>query len=1023
MLNRLIKGSLDNRVAVLLVAAAVLIYGVIVTVRSEIDIFPDLNSPTVTVMTEASGYSPEDVEQLVTYPVETSLMGAGGVRRVRSSSMPGYSVVWAEFDWSTSTEEARRAVTERLSALGGSLPQGVTTPVMGPQSSILGEVFIIGLTSDSLSAMQLRTLADTRLRQQISAIRGVSQVTVIGGDEEELRVEIDPMKLRAYGLTLDDVADALADICSNAGGGVLNAHGNEYMIRTDMSNATVDGISSATIASTSDGRPVTVADIADVVRGGKQPVIGMASVRGQSAVLLTVAKQPGIGTVPLTQRIENLISNANLPSAVNVHTDIFRQSDFIEASIGSLKESLLVGALMVIVVLFFFLMNLRTALISIVALPLSILLTVLVLSAFGITINTMTLGGIAIAIGSLVDDAIVDVENVYRRLWERPQGATVMSVIYEASREVRVPVFNSSLIIIAGFLPIFFLTGVEGRMMMPLGVSFIIALLASTLVALTVTPVLCLYLLGDKGMQRRESKESPFAERLRKSYAAVLPAAIGHRRTWLWGTGAAFCVAVALLLSMGRSFLPPFNEGAFTINVSALPGISIEESDRIGRLAEEIILSVPEVTTTARKTGRAELDEHSLGSNVSEIEAPYRLEGRSRREVAADLRHRLSEIPGVNIEVGQPVSHRIDAMLSGTEAQIAVKIFGPSMSRLQTIGSQIASEMNHIDGIVDVNVEQSQGRPQIDIRPRPSMLAAAGMTMPAFRRWVETTLKGVQVSSVYDNGIARDVTLTVSPSFRSTPEQLADLPVATPTGSVPLSQLAEIHSTSGPNAISRENVSRRLVVSANVDGRDLASAVEELQSHVASLDIPDGYRIEYGGQFENQSRAMTTLLLASIGAVALIFMLVYGEFKSLRHTLIIMVNMPLALIGAFLLLRITYSEINIPAVIGFLSLAGIATRNGMLLMSRYEALRSDGMALTDRIVRGSSERLNAILMTALTSALALLPLALRGHLPGNELQAPIAVVILGGLVSSTVLNLFVVPCLYYISNITIKRRK
>lgn len=1016
MLNRLIKISLDNRVAVMIIAAAVLVFGMIFTLRSEIDIFPDLNSPTVTVMTEASGYSPEDVEQLVTYPVETSLMGAGGVRRVRSSSMPGYSVVWAEFDWDTSTESARRAVTERLSAISGTLPSGVQTPVIGPQSSILGEVFIIGLTSDSISGMQLRSIADTRLRPQISAISGVSQVTVIGGEEEELRIELDPLKVKALGLALSDVADAVEEICSNAGGGTINAHGNEYMLRADLATTTPEDMSQSAVALTADGKPVTLADIAVVTRAGKQPVIGKASVRGQSAVLLTVTKQPGVGTVPLTQRIERLLNDTPLPSSVTVHTDIFRQSDFIEASIGSLKESLLVGALMVILVLFFFLMNLRTALISIVALPLSILLTVLILGAMGITINTMTLGGIAIAIGSLVDDAIVDVENVYRRLRERPDGEPVIKVIYDASREVRLPVFNSSLIIIAGFLPIFFLTGVEGRMMMPLGVSFIIALLASTLVALTVTPVMCLYLLGDKGNQRCESKEAPLAARLRKAYAACLPSAMSHRRAWIGATATAFLVSVALLLTMGRSFLPPFNEGAFTINVSALPGISIEESDRIGRLAEEIISTVPEITTTARKTGRAELDEHSLGSNVSEIEAPYRLDGRSRREVAAELRHKLSEIPGVNIEVGQPVSHRIDAMLSGTEAQIAVKIFGPSMATLQSIGAQIASEMGHVDGIVDVNVEQSQGRPQIDIRPRKAMLAATGMTMPEFRRWVETALKGIRVSSVYADGVARDVTLTVSPDFRASIEKLADMPVTTPAGSVPLSQLAEIKSTSGPNSISRENVSRRLVVSANVDGRDLASAVKELQHHIASLSIPDGYHVEYGGQFENQSRAMTTLLLASIGAIALIFMLVYSEFKNVRQTLIILVNMPLALIGAFILLRVTYAELNIPAVIGFLSLAGIATRNGMLLMSRYEALRHEGLGLTERIVRGSSERLNAILMTALTSALALLPLAIRGHLPGNELQAPIAVVILGGLVSSTLLNLFVVPCLYYISN-------
>lgn len=1017
MLNRLIRASLQSRVAVLLLAGVLLALGVIVTLRSEIDIFPDLNSPTVTVMTEAPGFSPEDVEQMVTYPIESSMMGAGGVRRVRSQSMPGYSVVWVEFDWNTSTDEARRAVTERLMALPSGMPQGVSTPVIGPQSSILGEVFIIGLTSDSISPMELRSIADTRLRRQIAAVSGVSAVTVLGGLEEELRIELDPLKMKTYGVSLTEAADAVEGISTNAGGGIINAHGNEYMVRARMATDKSDEIAQATVKVNDDGQPIVLADIATVTRGGKEPVEGKASVRGKSGVLLTITKQPGAGTVPLTERIDKIIESTPLPPSVEVSTDIFRQSDFIEASIGSLKESLFVGALMVILVLFFFLMNLRTALISIVALPLSILLTVIVLNLLGITINTMTLGGIAIAIGSLVDDAIVDVENVYRRLRERRQGESIMRVVYNASKEVRVPVFNSSLIIIAGFLPIFFLSGVEGRMMLPLGISFIIALLASTLVALTVTPVLCVYLLGSRKAMAKESKEAPVARKLREAYSAILPSALHNRRKWITATIILFIPAIAGLFLMGRSFLPPFNEGAFTINVSALPGISIEESDRIGRLAEEIILEVPEVTTVARKTGRAELDEHSLGSNVSEIEAPYTLEsGRTRREVAADIRKRLSALPGVNIEVGQPVSHRIDAMLSGTEAQITVKIFGPSMQNLQTIARSVRQEMSEVEGIVDVNVEQTQGRPQIDIRPKAAMLAHYGVTMAEMRRWVETALKGETVSSVYSDGISRDITLTVAPRFRDTPEKLADLPVSTPTGSVPLSELADIVSTTGPNSISRENAERRLVVSGNIDGRDLDSAVKELRAKLAEVSLPDGYRIEYGGQFESQSRAMTTLLIASIGAILIIFMLVYTEFKNVRDTLIILVNMPLALIGAILLLWITTADLNIPAIIGFLSLAGIATRNGMLLMSRYEALHREGMPLKERIIKGSGERLNAILMTALTSALALLPLALRGHLPGNELQAPIAIVILGGLVSSTLLNLFVVPCLYYISN-------
>ncbi len=1016
MLNRLIRSSLQNRVAVLVIAGLLLVLGVIVTLRSEIDIFPDLNSPTVTIMTESPGFSPEDVEQMVTYPIESAMMGATGVRRVRSQSMPGYSVVWVEFDWSTSTDEARRSVTERLTAMPSSMPQGVSNPVIGPQSSILGEVFIIGLTSDSLSQMQLRTVADTQLKRQLAAVSGVSAVTVIGGLEEEIRIELDPVKMKTAGVSLSEVSEAIEGLGTNAGGGVINAHGNEYMVRARMATDKAEELELATVAFNADGLPVTLADIATVTHGGKEPVEGKASVRGENAVLITVTKQPGAGTVPLTERIENIIDTTPLPAGVKVSTDIFRQSDFIEASISSLQESLLVGALMVIVVLFFFLMNLRTALISLVALPLSILLTVIVLHSLGITINTMTLGGIAIAIGSLVDDAIVDVENVYRRLRERKPGDSIMRIVYNASKEVRVPVFNSSLIIIAGFLPIFFLSGVEGRMMLPLGISFIIALLASTLVALTVTPVLCVYLLGNKKALEKENREAPVARSLRTAYIKALPGAIKRRNLWLGATCLLMIPALTGLFTMGRSFLPPFNEGAFTINVSALPGISIEESDNIGRLAEQIILEVPEVTTVARKTGRAELDEHSLGSNVSEIEAPYKLEGRSRSEVAADIRNRLSSIPGVNIEVGQPVSHRIDAMLSGTEAQITVKIFGNSLQNLQALAARVSKAMNTVPGIVDVNIEQTQGRPQIDIRPRPAMMAHYGITMAQLRQWIETSMKGLTVSTIYSNGTSRDVTLTLAPRFRDTPEKLGDIPVETLRGSVPLGELAEIVSTTGPNSISRENASRRLVVSGNIDGRDLDSAVKELREKLSDIQLPEGYHIEYGGQFESQSRAMTTLLLASFGALLIIFMLVYSEFRNISQTLIIMVNMPLALIGAILLLWVSMDELNIPAIIGFLSLAGIATRNGMLLMSRYNALQHEGVSLKDRIIKGSGERLNAILMTALTSALALLPLALRGHLPGNELQAPIAIVILGGLLSSTLLNLFVVPCLYYIVN-------
>lgn len=1021
MLNRIIKFSLDNRLAVIVISALLLIYGAIVLLRTEVDIFPDLNAPTVVVMTEAPGMAPEEIERVVTYPVETSVNGATGVRRVRSASATGLSSVWVEFDWGTDVYRARQIVAEKLSEIEGSLPPGVGKPTLGPQSSILGEIMIIGLTADSItSAEELRTIADSRIRPRLLSLSGVSSVSVIGGDAREYQILLDPASMQQYGVTLTAVRDAVSQMNSNASGGVIYQHGNEYIIKGDIATSDLEKLSNSVILTNNAGMPVRLRDIAELKVGAAEPRLGTASVNAVPAVLLTVTKQPAVGTINLTEEIEDCLTQLKktMPADVVVNTDIFRQSEFISTSISNLQEALFIGAIFVIVVLFFFLMNLRTTLISLVALPLSIIVTVLVLHWLGMTINTMSLGGIAIAIGSLVDDAIVDVENVYKRLRENLRnGRSVISVIYDASKEVRLPIFNSSLIIMASFLPLFFLDGMEGRMLKPLGISFIVSLIASTVVALTVTPVLCSFLLGSKKAMQTLDKEPKFSSWLRQAYEKALGWSFGHAKSIFVTTGLLLLLALGTFFTLGRSFLPPFNEGSLTINVSTLPGISLEESDRLGREAEKIILSMPEISLTARKTGRAELDEHSLGVNVSEIEAPYKLDqGRSRSELLADLRHELSHLPGVNVEIGQPISHRIDAMLSGTESQIAIKIFGDDLQRLFNIGNRIKGHIASIPGVVDVNIEQQVERPQLDIKPRREMLAYYGVSMPEFADFINVALAGEKVSQVYENGFPYDLTLRMAPSGRSSIEDISNLAIDTSKGKVPLSEVADIVSATGPNTINRENVSRRIVVSANVSDRDLKGVVDDIRAEIDDeIQLPEGYFITYGGQFENEAKAAATLGLVSAIALVIIFLLLYSQFHSVSRSCIILLNMPLAIIGGVFLLRFTTGELNIPAIIGFISLLGITTRNGMLLMSRYDQLQSEGMGLMERIRRGSSDRLNPILMTALSSALALIPLAVNGDKPGNEIQSPLAIVILGGLLTSTILNIFVVPLVYYYS--------
>ena len=1023
MLNKIIRYSLNNRLLVLVASVLLLFAGLYTSLKMDVDVFPDLNAPTVVVMTEAPGMAPEEVERLVTFPVETALNGATDVRRVRSSSTTGFSVVWVEFDWGTDIYRARQITSEKLAVVDESLPQGVGTPTLGPQSSILGEMMIIGLTADTTSLRDLRTLADWTIRPRLLSIGGVAQVTVIGGEMKEYQILLDLPRMKQYGVTLDEVLAAAREMNRNANGGILYEYGNEYIIRGAVATTDIDAIAKAVVKRV-DGVPLLMGDIAEVKIGDKAPKLGCASVEAQPAVLLTVTKQPNTSTLDLTEKLLASIDELqkNMPADVEVSTDIFRQSHFIENSIDNVKKSLYKGAIFVVIVLFFFLMNVRTTLISLVALPLSLLFSILALHFMGLTINTMSLGGMAIAIGSLVDDAIVDVENVYKHLRENrllPPGQRkpVIEVVFEASREVRMPILNSTLIIIVTFIPLFFLTGMEGRMLVPLGIAFIVALFASTVVALTLTPVLCSYLLGRSNTDKAIAREPIVARTLKKYYGKSLEWAFRHRTGVLGGTIVLFVAALITFFTLGRSFLPPFNEGSFTINVSTLPGISLEESDNIGRRAEQLLLEIPEIKTVARKTGRAELDEHALGVNTSEIEAPFELKDRSHAEVVAEVREKLSILPGVNIEIGQPISHRIDAMLSGTQARIAIKLFGDDLNRMFMLGNQIKKNISTIDGVVDLNVEQQIERPQLKIVPRREMLARYGVPLAEFTEFIDVALAGEVVSQVYEGSRTFDLTVKVKDDERSSAAKIGDLMIDTQEGKVPLSTLAEIKSAVGPNTINRENVKRKIVISANVQDRDLRGVVDDIKERIdATVALPEGYFIEYGGQFESEAAASRTLSVVSLFSLLVVFLLLYNQFRSASQSAVILLNLPLALIGGVFILRFTTGEISIPAIIGFISLFGIATRNGMLLVSHYNTMLSEGHSLHDTILQGSLDRLNPILMTALSSALALIPLALGGDLPGNEIQSPMAKVILGGLITSTFLNAFVVPIVYWIMN-------
>ncbi|MCB0623352.1 MAG: efflux RND transporter permease subunit [Saprospiraceae bacterium] len=1021
MLNNIIQFSLQNRLMVLAAAVLLLAWGSFTATRMEVDVFPDLTAPTVVVMTESHGMAPEEVEKLVSFPIEAALNGATDVRRVRSSSSAGISIVWVEFEWGTDIYIARQIVSERLPAVKERLPEGVGNPTLAPQSSIMGEIMLIAVTADSTSLMDIRTIADWNLRPRLLSTPGVANVIVIGGEYKQYQVLANPSWMKHYGVSLSELHEACRLSNQNSSGGFLNDFGNEYIVRGIARTNEIDELGNV-VVKTIQGAPVKISDVAEI-KTGPAPKIGDGSMRGAPAVILTVSKQPNTNTLELTERLDEALSDIQqaLPADVQIHSHIFRQSDFIDASIQNVNRSLIEGSIFVIIVLFVFLLHFRTTVISLLAIPISLLFTVLVLRWLGFTINTMSLGGMAIAIGVLVDDAIIDVENVLKRLREnvlRPlsERKPPLTVVFNASTEIRASILNATLIIIAAFLPLFFLSGMEGRMLEPLGISFIVSLFASLVVALTVTPVLCSLLLTNERRLEKQAHGSWLEQQLRRLYGASLKVAMRFKGFLIAAALAVFVGSLVVFFTLGRSFLPEFNEGSLVISAVSLPGISLEESNKIGKRVEEALLTVPEIKVTTRRTGRAESDEHAQGVNASEIDAPFALADRSREAFMEEVREKLSGVTGANITIGQPIGHRIDHMLSGTRANIAIKLFGTDLNRMFTLSNEIKAAIEGIDGLVDLSVEPQIEIPQLQIKGNREMLARYGITTAEFTEFVDVAMAGEKVGEVFEGEKRFDLVLRYDNENRSTIEQIKNTMLDAGNGQkVPLEAVADIQSTSGPNTINRENVARKVVVSANVAGRDLRGVVNDIQAAIGeNVQLPEGYHIEYGGQFESEASASRSLLFTSILALLVILVLLYMEFKDLILAGIILLNLPLALIGGVFAVWLTSGILSIPAIIGFITLFGVATRNGILLVSRYDALMQEGLQLYDTVMKGSLDRLTPILMTALTAALALIPLALSGSEPGNEIQSPMAKVILGGLLSSTLLNIFIIPAVYFI---------
>jgi CzcA family heavy metal efflux pump len=1024
MLNKIINFALHNRLIVVIASVLLIVFGTFTATRMEVDVFPDLTAPTVVVLTEAHGMAPEEVEKLVTFPLETSVNGATNVRRVRSSSSSGISIVWIEFEWNTDIYQARQIINEKIASVAERLPDNVGNPTMAPQSSIMGEVMFISLTADSTSMMDVRTIADWTIRPRLLATGGVAQVIVNGGEYKQYQILASPDKMKFYDVTLSELLEASQEANGNSSGGFMNEYGNEYIIKGTGRTSDIDDLSKSAIKVVN-GNTIKIEDVAEI-KIGAAPKIGDAAKSGKPAVVMTIQKQPATNTLELTDKIDAVVTDLEktLPKDIHVDTHVFRQADFINASISNIQKTLMEGTIFVIVILFLFLMNWRATIISLLAIPISLIVAILTLKWMGFTINTMSLGGMAIAIGDLVDDAIIDVENVYKRLKEnarlpQEQQKNKFTVIFDASFEIRHSVINATFIIIVAFIPLFFLSGMEGRLLAPLGIAFIVALFASLIVSITLTPVLCSYLLTDDKMLKKQHKESWLVERLQNIYVNALIRAMHMKKTIIGAAIGLFVIALILMSQLGRSFLPEFNEGSLVISVVSLPGISLDESNKIGTQVEKALLTIPEIKVTTRRTGRAELDEHAQGVNAAEIEVPFTLDEREREEFMADVREKLAGVSGANITIGQPIGHRIDHMLSGTRANIAIKIFGTDLNKLFTLSNQIKGEIQNIEGLVDLSVEQQTEIPQVQIKPKRDMLNHYGITIGEFNEFVDVAFAGEKVSEIYEGNRTFDMVLKYDDDNRGKIENITNTMIDTHDGQkIPLEYVADVVSTSGPNTINRENVQRKTVVSANVAGRDQKSVVEEIKKAInEKIKLPEGYHIEYGGQFEAEAEASKTLMYTSIISLLIIFLILFQEFRKFKTASIILLNLPLALIGGVLSIYFTSGILSIPAIIGFITLFGVATRNGILLVSHYKTLQQEGHDLYETVMQGSKDRLSPILMTALTAGLALIPLAIASDLPGNEIQSPMAKVILGGLLTSTLLNIFIVPIVYYMSNI------
>ncbi len=1023
MLNNIIKFSLNNKYLVLLSSLILVIVGTKTAMDMDVDVFPDLTAPTVVVMTDAHGMASEEVERLVTFPIETAVNGATGIRRVRSASSQGFSFVWAEFDWGTDIYKARQIVSEKLISIAAQMPLGVGQPVLAPQSSVMGEIFFIGMQADSTSLMELRTIAEWNLKPLILATGGVSQVTIIGGDYKQYQVLANPQKMKYYHVSLTELADICKGISQNSTGGVVRQYGNEYVVRGIGRTSNLEELGNSYIKSIN-GKPIRIRDVADV-KIGSAVKMGHASENAKPAIIISISKQPNTNTLDVTERIEKNLETLQktLPKDVILDTKIFRQADFIETSVNNVKNALIEGGIFVVIILFLFLGSFRTTIISLLAIPLSLLGAILVMKVLGLNINTMSLGGMAIAIGSLVDDAIIDVENVHKRLRQnqlKPLGErqSYFTVVYEASKEIRASILNATLIILVAFLPLFFLSGMEGRMLQPLGISFIVSLFVSLIVAMTLTPLLSKMFLANEHFLTKYEKDKWLVKKLTFYYDKTLRWALTHKKSVLFPTLGLLIISLFAFSNMGRSFLPEFNEGSLTLSVVTKPGTSLEESNKLGNLIETELLSIPEIFSTARRTGRGELDEHSQTTNSAEIDVNFELDERERAEFMHDVRETLTRIPGIAFTVGQPLGHRIDHMLSGTRANIAVKLFGNDLNKMFVIGNQVKNAIIDIEGLVDVNVDQQVEIPQIQIRANREMLTYYGIGIEQFNEYVDVAFGGEKLADIYEGQRSFPLILRLNKDYTESIEGIRSALIDTHDGKkVPLEQVADIVSVSGPSSISRENVQRKIVISANVAGRDLRGVVEDIQKNInINIELPEGYRVEYGGQFESEARASRTLMLTSILAILTIFLLLFQEFKNFKLAGIILLNLPLALIGGVFSIYFTSGILSIPAIIGFITLFGIATRNGILLISNYQKLQNEGVSLDETVIKGSTDRLNAILMTALTAALALIPLALQGDLSGNEIQSPMAKVILGGLLTSTLLNIFIVPIVYSIVN-------